>query len=346
MPINISANQNQPATPPTPNKFLPKPGTPQMPWGTARDGYIKALDAHMRAQFAADVNAFEWAGDCQIRVIGVHAIEGEHWAPGLLFNYRLPGGPAKEDGPHFFRQWAFRMDLPEVTSIDLFAPAMEKVTPRFPKIRQTLIDLHQTLGYIDSPYNEDAFESHIREEFAALTDPLGMQFLLCPVNGAVHQHMRLEQGTPPVTDGAMEDWIAEWCAYAEELKEFGAPKLTRKFLASLRRADADGNWFTSHGGRMLLISPRLVQIRGGHALVLEMPMKHHLPMFDKQSRFQVTGCQWFSRGRLVVNARMLGMEPGYFMAAINAGTNPLLVQRSGEIELVTAAAGIEFDFNP
>lgn len=313
-----------------------------MPMGSARDGYIKDLDAHMRAQCESAVAAFEDGGHCQIRVIGVHAYEGEPWAPGLLMNYRLPGGPVPDDGPHYYRQWAFRLDLPDVTSVGLFPSAMATMIPRLPGIRQTLMSLHRTLGYIDAPFNEVAFEKQFQEEYTTLTDDSGLQFLLCPVNDATQEHMRLEHGTPSVTDGTMEEWISDWCVFAQQMKTQGEPALTREFLASIVLADTDGKWFSAHGGAMRFIRPHVEALPGGPVLVMEMQTKHHLPIFDMESRFQERGGIWHRVGRKFADAGTLGMEPGYFMAGVNMGCNPLAVGRLDGVK-VPELANIDFN---
>jgi hypothetical protein len=314
----------------------------QMPMGNARDAYVTKLDAHMRAQFATAIQAFEAGGHCQVRVIGLHPFEGELWAPGLLFNYRLPPGPVADDDPHYFRQWAFRLDLPQASSIDLFDSAMTAVLSRLPVIHDTLISLHQTLGYIDLGYKEEAFANHIVADYATLNDATGMQFLLCPFNGATHGHSRLEQGSPPVTAGTIEEWIADWCADAVRMKTNGSPPLTNEFLASLRLADTDGAWFSSHGGQAHFISPSLDQVRGVNVLVMASQVQHHLPLFDQDNRYQMTGHLWFSQGNRVVDAGMLGMEPGLFMTAINLGCNPLAL---AVVDVRNSANLPELDFN-
>ena len=314
----------------------------QMPMGTARDPYIEALDAHMHAQFASAVGAFEDDGHCQIRVIGLHAYEGESWAPGLLMNCRLPSGPVPDDGPHYYRQWAFRMDLPDVTSIGLFPSDMAMLVPRLPKIRQTLIALHQTLGYIDNLYNEEAFESQIREDYPTLTDDSGLQFLLCPVNDATEDHTRMIP-TDPVTDGGMENWMLDWCVFAQHMKTQGEPVLTREFLASIQLADTDDNWFSAYGKEMRFIRPHLETLPGGPVLVMEMQTNHYLPIFDMGSRFQERGGMWHRVGRKFADAGTLGMEPGLFMAGVNMGCNPLLVSARRDAEMVAAATGIGGD---
>jgi hypothetical protein len=169
-----------------------------------------------------------------------------------------------------------------------------------------------------------------------------MQFLLCPSNGATHGHIRLEQGCPPVTAGFIEDWIADWCADAVRMKTSGSPPLTKEFLASLRLADTDGTWYSSHGGQTHFISPCLEQVRGVNVLVMASQVQHHLPLFDQDNRYQMTGHLWFSQGNRVVDAGMLGMEPGFFMTGINLGCNPLATQRESDGGL---REFFEIDFN-
>jgi hypothetical protein len=79
-------------------------------------------------------------------------------------------------------------------------------------------------------------------------------------------------------------------------------------------------------------------------LVMEMQTNHYLPIFDLASRFQERGGMWHRLGLKFADAGTVGMAPGLFMAGVNMGCNPLLVQRAGKIDLVEV--GRDFDFNP
>jgi hypothetical protein len=307
--------------------------------------FIDELEVHMRTRFAKQVKDFERAGECQVRVIGMRSPVDSLRQPGLLFNYCLPAKGTQELDPNRFRQWVFKLDLPEVTDIRQLEIHFESLISRLPGIRQTLIALHESLGQITTSTKQDAIAKLLEKHGEPLDDPSGMQFMLSPCYVLTVMYSRFSPRSKATTNGRIEQLIAGWVTDVERLKVTSGPKISRDFFATFDAVKSGCNVYKAGDGMqyVLLLTPN--DNGESETFLLDCSVICALPTFDPKSRKEVDEIRWYCRLRTVVKKAVLGTDLSTFLFGVDSSYNPLGEQGKKDAITVVVAESIgSFDF--
>lgn len=263
------------------------------------------INTQLATRYADGFSAFREDGICEVRAfVAMDDSSMRLRSPGFLFYVNPPGG-LKFDSPYRspLNQWALFWEVKAIKSVESLQQVMDSVLRRLPKIRHTLLRLHNLFGDCTSPKHKSVIKALFASVAGSLVDRSGMGLV---VGAGVTESTIdfLDYWSVPIS-GSVENSLARWCDSVEKCKLLNTPKPTTEFLDSLA-FDTKGNWMGLWMGKSKSGKWAYEFIEGKPHLVLAFDFAWGLPSMDMTVSHRVSHvASWKSNSTLVIDSERL-----------------------------------------
>lgn len=282
----------------------------------AQRDLLDKLNDHLDAKCRRIVKRLEGNDErCLMQVIGVQGVGDQPWVPALLMSHELVQNSGSSEDASGYQQWAFRFELPCVTSTTDLSSALDGLAPRLAKIRKTLSHLNSLYGWVDNHEKRGDIRQVFKTKNLNLVDSTGLEFILCPDRDETLNHERMQACEVTITQ-PMEDWVMDWadCGGGQGLDEM--PIADEIFLRALRPEEED--YPEAWRAYDMTVSQEVETVDDEEVLRLSVCLYAHIPLLEDWDEHEL----WLTMGEIRATRKDLGMSPRSFQKLVIQGRNP------------------------
>jgi hypothetical protein len=266
---------------------------------------VDSMNALLSSQYAQPLDDFKRDGVCKVRaLVAANKSTGNSRSPGLLFY--VDGPSARPLNDYHFRpltQWAMFWELGSVSTEEGFNRAMASVCRRLPRIRKTLMRIHNLLGDIGTDARIAALKKLTNAAFETVVDRSVLGFVTGVMASPSEIH-HIDYWEHPIS-GSAENRLERWCDLVERNRARSKPEITPAFVNSTRFSE-DSVWVGEWAGKATQGKWAYEFVDAKPHVALDIEYEIGIPSLDMTFSSNVNSiAHWKMKSKLMVDSESL-----------------------------------------